>query len=62
MKTAALSGTTSGFMLNLITNDTQKLLDAAMYFHFGKDGMSEEGVVSSEEVVESTGDKFRVLV
>ena len=49
-------------MLNLITNDTQKLLDAAMYFHFGKDGMSGEGVVSSEEGVESTGDKFRVLV
>jgi hypothetical protein len=36
MRTAALVGTNSGNMLNLVTNDTQKILDASMYAHFGK--------------------------
>ncbi|KAH7277454.1 hypothetical protein KP509_39G052600 [Ceratopteris richardii] len=31
---ASLVGTDSGFMLNLVTNDTQKLLDAATFFNF----------------------------
>jgi len=36
MRTVALVGTNSGNMLNLVTNDTQKILDASMYAHFGK--------------------------
>ncbi|GJP86641.1 hypothetical protein CLOP_g16639 [Closterium sp. NIES-67] len=34
MKQVALGEATSGRMLNLITNDTQKLLDAITYFHY----------------------------
>eukprot|EP00850_Spirogloea_muscicola_P011143 SM000068S20575 [mRNA] locus=s68:197067:208001:- [translate_table: standard] len=34
MRSAALGAASSGQMLNLITNDTQKLLDAITYFHF----------------------------
>ena len=34
-KFVSLTGANSGEMLNLVTNDTQKLVDAATYFHFG---------------------------
>ncbi|CAI7866834.1 unnamed protein product, partial [Closterium sp. NIES-54] len=34
MRQVALGEATSGRMLNLITNDTQKLLDAITYFHY----------------------------
>ena len=34
-KFVSLTGANSGQMLNLVTNDTQKLVDAATYFHFG---------------------------
>lgn len=36
MRLASLVNTNTGIMLNLVTNDTQKILDAAMFFHFGK--------------------------
>lgn len=36
LRLVATAGTTSGQMLNLITNDTQKLVDALTYFHYGK--------------------------
>ena len=36
MRAVALSDVTSGRMLNLITNDTQKILDAYTYFHCGE--------------------------
>jgi hypothetical protein len=28
--------TNTGIMLNLVTNDTQKIVDAAMFFHNGE--------------------------
>lgn len=36
LRLVATAGTTSGQMLNLITNDTQKLVDALTYFHYGE--------------------------
>ncbi|KAG0577462.1 hypothetical protein KC19_5G158000 [Ceratodon purpureus] len=34
MRLASLVNTNTGIMLNLVTNDTQKILDAATFFHF----------------------------
>ena len=34
-KFVSLIGANSGEMLNLVTNDTQKLVDAATFFHHG---------------------------
>jgi hypothetical protein len=36
MRLASLVNTNTGVMLNLVTNDTQKIVDAATFFHFGK--------------------------
>lgn len=52
MRLVALNGTNSGLMLNLITNDTQKLLDAAMDMHFVWFGLVEVVTISTLAVVE----------
>lgn len=36
MRLVSLVSTNTGVMLNLVTNDTQKVVDAATYFHFGE--------------------------
>ncbi|GAQ87187.1 ATP-binding cassette transporter subfamily C [Klebsormidium nitens] len=53
MRSVALGGTTSGEMMNLLTNDTQKLLECATYFHFVWHGVVEMIVVCIFAVIEA---------
>eukprot|EP00897_Mesotaenium_endlicherianum_P011044 jgi/Mesen1/9969/ME000072S09378 len=53
MRSAALSQATTGQMLNLLTNDTQKLLDATVYFHFVWHAVVELGVICALTLVEA---------
>ncbi|CAM6097000.1 unnamed protein product [Calypogeia fissa] len=52
LKTVALAGTSSGVMLNLIMNDTQKILDASTFLGFTTFGMIASVVVSAIAVIE----------
>ncbi|KAG0612580.1 hypothetical protein M758_6G039100 [Ceratodon purpureus] len=45
MRLASLVNTNTGIMLNLVTNDTQKIVDAAMFFHFVWTALLEVSVV-----------------
>jgi ATP-binding cassette subfamily C (CFTR/MRP) protein 4 len=53
MRSVALGGTTSGEMMNLLTNDTQKLLECATYFHFVWHGVIEMVVVCIFVIIEA---------
>ncbi|MCO5614705.1 hypothetical protein L7F22_068989 [Adiantum nelumboides] len=52
IKLFSLVGTNSGFLLNLVTNDSQKLLDAATNFHFVWFMVIEIGVISTLAIIE----------
>ncbi|MCO5605565.1 hypothetical protein L7F22_059748 [Adiantum nelumboides] len=52
IKLFSLEGTNSGFLLNLVTNDSQKLLDAATYFNFVWFALIELGTVSTLAIIE----------
>ncbi|MCO5581606.1 hypothetical protein L7F22_035494 [Adiantum nelumboides] len=52
IKLFSLVDTNSGFLLNLVTNDSQKLLDAATYFNFVWFAFIELGTVSVLAILE----------
>ncbi|MCO5606132.1 hypothetical protein L7F22_060319 [Adiantum nelumboides] len=52
IKLFSLVGTNSGFLLNLVTNDSQKLVDAATYFNFVWFALVELGTVSTLAIIE----------
>lgn len=53
MSLASLSNTNTGIMLNLVTNDTQKILDAATFFHFVWFALVEVAVVGGLVIYEA---------
>ncbi|MCO5568700.1 hypothetical protein L7F22_022399 [Adiantum nelumboides] len=52
IKLFSLVGTNTGFLLNLVTNDSQKLLDAATNFHFVWFMLIDLSVISTLAIVE----------
>ncbi|KAI5066080.1 hypothetical protein GOP47_0018704 [Adiantum capillus-veneris] len=52
IKLFSLVGTNSGFLLNLVTNDSQKLLDTATFFNFVWFALIELGTVSTLAIIE----------
>lgn len=52
LKFVSLARTNSGLMINLVTNDTQKLLNAALYFHHVWFALIELSTVSALAVIE----------